>query len=102
MQDDELRAIQLADPLRLKRLHLTPVQYTVLKLVISKAHEPVRSTDLKHHMGMTIKTASGVLLGLHNQAYLDRVEVPQKTGGIEYQYKVKPAILRAYYEVQRK
>ncbi len=98
MQDDELRAIQIADPLRLKRLHLTPLQYGVIKWVIERKLTPSKSTDLVSHLGVTIRTASGLLLGLHNTGYLNRKEVVQRTGGLEYEYTIKPAILRSYHE----
>jgi len=102
MQDDELRAIQLADPLRLKRLHLTPLQYNVIAWIVSKGGGPIRSADLKEHFKMSIKTASTLLLGLKTMDYLDREEVSQKSGGVEYKYKIKRTILQAYHEAQAK
>ena len=100
MQDDELRAIQLADPLRLKRLHLTPQQYDILTWVISKEGAAVRSVDLKEYIDVSIKTASGLLLGLYHHAYLSRTETIKKSGGIEYAYQIKRSVLKAYHEAQ--
>ncbi len=100
MQDDELRAIQIADPLRLKRLHLTPLQYTIITWVIDRKLTPSKSTDLVARLGVSIRTASGLLLGLHNTGYLNRKEVAQVTGGVEYEYRIKPSILRAYHEAR--
>lgn len=99
MQDDELRAIQLADPLRLDRLRLTPLQFSVVKWAVGRS-SPARSVDLATYLDVTTKTASGVLSDLYSREYLDRTEVPRECGGIEYEYHLRRPILAAYHEAQ--
>jgi predicted transcriptional regulator len=47
---------------------------------------PTISSDVAHEFGITVANASTVLAGLVTSGYLKRLQVPDPTGGIMYEY----------------
>lgn len=86
LTDDELRAIIFMRHARLRKFHLSPLQWSLLSCLRSFERKGLTSNQLAYILNCSIQNASVKLAKLYDLGYCDRTPAPDGTGGIVYRY----------------